>query len=319
VFADGYYEGDPTAADSFRRNRAMVAEDLTYWIDALRHVPNGSDEDVRAFLRERITERARPDMEQSSVVGNLKSFATEIVPRPREWLRAALGHITADLHQRLAVVQRPLRTSGAVPTGTVVSVQMTADPSSASHLYALVQNMATQRIDVFRLGYFQHDEKQPGQSLGVYFGPPLVEGHGPLKPGEAREFSLSWPKNPDGSLPRVEPVFVLFEDFSFIGSAEERAEVLKDMEHKVTDATYWLGVLDEVTVQTSAQARESLEAKLRERAKLDALSTGFGFNLDIKHLLRNTQNRPEEFAAQLVATRARLEQNRAFFSRRPKQ
>jgi hypothetical protein len=320
VFADGYYEGEPSAVEAVRRRRAIVAEDVKYWIGVLEQLPAGTDDAVRAFLRDRIVGRAVPDSEHSSIQESLRSFATETTPHPPGWLRAVLGHLKTEAGRYLAVLERPLTTSNVVPAGMVVSVQLTAGTASRSQSYnVVVQNTATKPIEVLRFGYLLDGEQHSRRFNRITFGPAPMPGQGPLQPGEAREFPASSTRNPDGSLPRVEPVFVLFQDSTFIGSPEELREVLEEREQRVADATFWIGVLDEIAARPLDKVRAMLEARLRERTKLDALSPHPGFNLEIKDLLRTAQTRPAGFAAAIERTRATLERYRAYFSHKTKQ
>jgi len=264
--------------------------------------------------------RAVPDSEHSSIQESLRSFATETTPRPPGWLRAVLGHLKTEAGRYLAVLERPLTTSNVVPAGMVVSVQLTAATASRPQSYnVIVQNTATKPIEALRFGYLLDGEQHPRLFNRITFGPAPTPGQGPLQPGEAREFPGSSTRNADGSLPRVEPVFVLFQDSTFIGSPAELREVLEEREQRVTDATFWIGVLEDIAAQPVDKGRAMLEATLRERTKLDALSPHPGFNLEIKDLLQMAQKRPDGFAAALERTRATLDQYRLYFSRTTKQ
>ena len=169
--------------------------------------------------------RAVPDSEHSSIQESLRSFATETTPRPPGWLRAVLGHLKTEAGRYLAVLERPLTTSNVVPAGMVVSVQLTAATASRPQSYnVVVQNTATKPIEALRFGYLLDGEQHPRLFNRITFGPAPTPGQGPLQPGEAREFPGSFTRNADGSLPRVEPVFVLFQDSTFIAARTSPAQ-----------------------------------------------------------------------------------------------
>lgn len=316
VFADGYYEG--VGADRFLQQRREEAEDLRYWIDALRSIARAPDSDVRRALEDHLAERGS-HMKESSAATNLQHLVADGAAYSPASLRSALAARVTQMQERLAIVDRPMIPGPLQRSSDVPSVRITSTPSTTSRLYGVVENV--RGVPIEALGFQQYEQgthRLRGGTTHDFCGTKgAPSGSGAIQPGERREIAMSWERNPDGSLPDVKLHFVLFEDLKFEGSLSERDSILKNRERRAADAEYWITALTTAATQSPEKAREYLETKRRERAAQMAVSRfGSATNAQtVDSVIERTTTAPTEFAAMAVAIAANLEQQRLQFMR----
>ena len=308
VFADGYYEGRAASAEKFRQRRQQQADDMRFWVGALQQMPPGSNEAIRAFLREQLARHAaRPGAGESSVANNLRSLVTEDVQRSPGWVAGLMRHRLADLQEHLARVEQPLTSGPAWLAGSVVSVAVSSVPAPGGTLYALVENVSALPIEAIGLRY-----ESGGMTADYATSVELRPGSGPILPSERREELLSITGSADGTRPDVTVSFVLFTDLSFEGRREERNELLRQRDSRAADAAFWIAVLSEAVLQPADKVLAFLESKKRERAvAMAGTRQGLGFTSDIDQAIARAKIAPGEVAALASHMVTTLERQRA--------
>jgi hypothetical protein len=105
-FADGYYEGAAGELQQFFADRAVLAEDLRYWIAALGRMPAGlSNADAANYVRlagER-QKAQQPDRRSATASGVL---GLDGVKRPAGWMAQVLASKSQDLEAELRLATR---------------------------------------------------------------------------------------------------------------------------------------------------------------------------------------------------------------------
>lgn len=291
VFADGYYEGTPAAVEQLRQRRWAQADDLRYWITALKEMPPQSDH-ARVFLRDALARHAaRFGTPGTGFAQTLRSLAAEDTPRPPGWLVAVLKHRAAEAQAHLARLDQPLR---GAPESRVVSVAVSSSVTTVGRLAALVENLRNVPIEAIGLRY------PSGEMTADYCGSVVpFPGQGSIIPGETREMlrpSLS--RNADGTWPDVTLSYVMFADLTFEGRREARDELLRERERRAAARAFWSAVLSEALLQPPDQVPAFLESKKRQRAVATASTReGPGGAPEIDQLIARAKTAPHEVAA----------------------
>jgi hypothetical protein len=265
VFEDGLAEGTPAALAAWRKTRDERREDLKYWAQALEAMPRISEPALREFLAARISERGREAAEDRSTVrSSLQRLLHQNPSGPEVWL--PLDRLLATVRRELAAIPpEPPRTGEVTAGGSVPGVVLSWERSAATERVAVIENLRNIPIEAFGLEHVDPVSGLPvgGQRSDFCLGEPVHDttGGGRIQPKEVREVHLSGAAGHE-----VRLSFVLFDDLSFEGRADERDQLLRAREATAADYAAAIDVITRASALPPGEAHAFVKAQRAERA-----------------------------------------------------
>lgn len=316
IFADGYCEGSRPALDALVTQIKERTEELTWWVDVLGRIPEGSSKERIDYVAARLGEHAsRFPSDALSVRANVRgNISGDLDARPDWWLSSWLTNFREGLVGALRIIKVPL---AAAPSGAPSSLSLRIVPSTTTEATARIENLTDKRIEAWVI---QLSRSANGSSLireDACFGDPALEetapGRGRIGPREVREVSIPTDSLAEPIEPRL--TMVLFEDLSFEGRVEDRDSLLKFREAAAEDAAYWSEVLQGARDLSHDRVKAYFVAKRSERAARIAVGGRGGSTREADEAIAALERSPQTFAIWLSARQAYLEGLRARLTR----
>jgi hypothetical protein len=305
LFADGYYEGEPSAVEVFLATRSVEEEDLRYWVAVLERLPADGDAEVRRYLEACLVERVDAKWSGSNLASELRGLVAGNVSRPQGWIRTAVQDAHRRAVARLAVLQKPLTRPPEGLGPAVVSVGVTAERVDSRLSFGVVENVSTEAIEAFVI------RGRTGSNVSSTLASDwcgLSDQRSDVRPvraGETREVLLG----PQSGT--FELAAIVFENREWEGASDAYGELIAMRKRRVANRAFWAAALKEAALLSPDQARDHLLAKHREHAALPAISREQGEDTNIEGIISRTRTAPWEFPSAALALATWLEHLRA--------
>jgi hypothetical protein len=308
AFADGSYEGTGPEFDKWLTARRERADDLDYWVKALRSMPRISMVDLRKYLGDRLAERSvhdRPNVE--NVSDRVRNVLRQYPDGAEVW--PPLDRLRAELETAFIDASRQGRAPGG---GSEVSgVAIVASRETTTKTYAVaIENLRDVPIEAVGFDELEADGRSRGSrgsDFCVVDPADRTSAHSRIQPHERREFPV-FPQA-DRPLPRYTLSFVLFDDLSFEGSTAARDDILRSREAQADEYAFAIAALKGVAGLPPEQIEAFLQERKIERARQlqeQGRRPWMGGLLD--EALRQVRESPQQVLTRVSVYRAHLEQ-----------
>jgi hypothetical protein len=283
LFADGSHLGTPEAIAEFRQRQQLIIDDLSFWFGVLQKVPRSTPAAAHEYLREKAKERLRVDRtDPSRIAGSIDDWFGPY--RAPDWWMAGAKREIVDLGKRLDVARRYRNFVNTDTGGVEQAVGIRSEIGQGSDFVAVITNLRELPLEAWEVDLQHPTSGIAGSWLTHDACASLSDtaSSGRLRQHETREVLINSADDlPDSAMPRASLALALWNDLSWEGLPDRRANLLRAREERAKAYEFWINALKEAGLRPVAEVLPFLkQQQAARRREAPREQSGLDQNLD---------------------------------------